>query len=210
MSDYLIGYGSLLSSYSRKYYSNITSHVQALTLHGWQRSWCARYADEGATYSGAMPNSQSKIDGVLIPTKIDPALVQREREYRFTEVNLDQIKLSGKSNIKLSDDDTVLVCESLNPLIPNQDHPIVQSYIDTCLIGSLEVFGEVGALSFIENTSGWDHYWVNDRDRQPNPIYQRLTPCSAKQTKKIDELLDRAGALGFRKQSPQNFSREKS
>jgi len=198
LTDYLIGYGSLLSSFSRKHYSNINAPVQALLLKGWQRSWCARYADEGATYLGALPNSKSALNGVLIPTKIDPALAHREREYRFTEVDHGSIRMIGEDKNHLTEKDTVYICESLKPLLSNQDNPVPQSYVDTCMIGCLEAFGESGTIDFIEHTADWDQCWVNDRTRHPGPIYQRLTPSTPEQTELIDQLLTRAKTLQYR------------
>jgi len=40
--------------------------------------------------------------------------------------------------------------------------PILQTYVDVCITGCLEVSEEY-AIEFITSTSGWDGAWLNDR-----------------------------------------------
>ena len=42
-------------------------------------------------------------------------------------------------------------------------YPILQSYIDICILGCLE-YGTEAAEKFVESTAGWsDAVWLNDR-----------------------------------------------
>jgi len=195
--DYIFGYGSLLSEYSRQTYSNIHSEVISATINGWSRAWCAVYPDEGATYAGAFRNSSSNLDGVLIRTQIDDTLSERERGYQFSPLNRSElIRVAG--DYELRTDDRIWICESLQPGAATELCPLPQSYVDTCLSGCIEVHGVDGAARFIDQTYGWDCVWVNDRHVQRNLIYPRHARVSVEQSELIDFILEERGVLRFR------------
>jgi len=203
--NYIFGYGSLLSRYSRQHYSNIYSPVEAATLNGWKRAWCAAYPDERATYAGALPSKSRQLDGLLIPSEIDEGIVERERGYQFTRLSLSELVIvhsnigsNSRSGFRLSDDDQVWICESLMPELATLDKPLPQSYVDTCISGCMESHGVEGAKRFIQQTNGWDCIWVNDRHLHTEPIYPRYTAISIEQSKLIDSLLEYHGVLKFR------------
>jgi len=191
--DYIFGYGSLLSEYSRQHYSNIHARVKVATVNGWVRAWCTTYPDEGATYAGALADASGQLDGVLIPSEIDQSLAERERGYTFSRVEINELSLIGTSEA-LSDNDRVWICETLISDVANIDNPLPQSYVDTCMSGCIESQGIDGAIRFIQQTKGWDSVWVNDRHLSSTPIYPRYTPVSAEQA----QLIDSQGVLQFR------------
>lgn len=63
-------------------------------------------------------------------------------------------------------------------------NPILQSYLDTCLKGCLE-YGEEFAIEFLETTTGWSKYWINDRSLPRRPWIHETN------YKIMDELLAR-------------------
>lgn len=195
--NYIFGYGSLLSEYSRRHYSNIQSSGAALTVKGWGRAWCATYPDEGATYAGALPNSAMQLDGLLIPSEIDQGIADRERGYRFTRLNIDDFMRSSE-RIGISERDQIWICETLTVDVATSVNPLPQSYVDTCISGCLESQGIEAAKRFIQQTKGWDCVWVNDRHLNKSPIYPRYTPISDSQALLIDKLLEEQGVLQFR------------
>jgi hypothetical protein len=72
--------------------------------------------------------------------------------------------------------------------VPTRDFPIVQSYLDICLTGCLQIekgFPDaVGfAGEFIETTQEWSKYWENDR------MHPRRAPFTVPAASKIDKLL---------------------
>ena len=83
----VLGYGSLLSKDSRERYSNIFTPGIPVTVSGFERAWVTRSLHEKQTYVGAVANAQSKLNAQLIPTQINPALQEREKDYRFVEVS---------------------------------------------------------------------------------------------------------------------------
>lgn len=198
--NYIFGYGSLMSKYSRQHHSNILSPAIPATLDGWVRAWCTVYPDEGATYAGAYRDCTRQLDGVLIPSEIDDSLSERERGYQFLRVSIDELSWGseGSEGQKLSTSDNVWICETLTPGAATTANPLPQSYIDTCLSGCMESQGIEGAKRFITQTIGWNSIWTNDRLSSRLPIYPRYAPVSAAQVQLIDSLLEQAGVLKFR------------
>jgi hypothetical protein len=73
--------------------------------------------------------------------------------------------------------------------LPTPDFPIVQSYVDICLTGCLQIekgFPDaVGfAGDFIQTTQEWSKYWENDR------VQPRRAPFTVPAASKIDKLLE--------------------
>lgn len=196
--DYVFGYGSLMSEYSRQTYSGIYETVTSATLTGWRRSWCTTYVDEGATYAGALRGDTHQLDGVLIPTVIDSSIKERERGYKFTRLNTSDLSYADEGE-KIGELDQVWICETLIESAPSETAPLPQSYIDTCLNGCINSQGKEGARRFIEQTSGWNSVWVNDRSAPDGPIYPRFTPISNASAEVIDSLLEQAGVLKYRR-----------
>ena len=197
-NTYLLAYGSLLSKFSREVHSGITGEAVPATVHGWSRAWCAADLDEAATYAGAQPNPNAILDAVLIPTELDPALQQRERNYRFTPVpKADLVFSSSISESAIQGQ--IVICEILAPQAATKTNPLPQSYVDTCLIGCFEAGGTQAVARFIEHTTGWDSYWLNDRQRQ-TLIYPRHARLSKQQHHMLDGILAECGVLSYRLQ----------
>lgn len=56
----------------------------------------------------------------------------------------------------------------LGLLPPSVDYPILQTYIDICILGCLE-YGEAFAAEFIQTTFLWSRYWLNERELGRRP-----------------------------------------
>ncbi|UAA38929.1 gamma-glutamylcyclotransferase [Paraneptunicella aestuarii] len=227
MSDthhYVVGYGSLMSKYSREVYSNIDAEPVPVRLHGWQRGWVTNCAIERFTSVGAVPEEGASLNGVLLAMPhISDDLQKREMNYRFTQVAFDSLnilprgELENESGAEFSNA-SIWVCEVLNPGQPCSDIPMYQSYIDTCLIGCLEAANEEFAKEFILSTLGWhgtdknkdresdkgvfshkvqikQPHWINDRT---SPQYPRAAKLSSHDYQIIDELLHELDVLKHR------------
>ena len=178
--DYIFGYGSLVSRYSRQHYSKILSDATVATVKGWCRSWCVSYPDEGATYAGALRNDVGLLSGVLIAADMDESIADRERGYRFTRLDINELTIDergiGSSGLDISPQDQIWICETLRVDTATAENPLPQSYVDTCMSGCLESKGIDGAIGFIQQTKGWDCVWLNDRHLEAAPRYPRYTP----------------------------------
>ncbi|MFQ3244571.1 MAG: hypothetical protein ACI9SP_001202 [Arenicella sp.] len=186
--DYIFGYRSLVSRYSRQHYSKILSEATVATVKGWCRSWCVSYPDEGATYAGALRDDVGLLNGVLIATDIG--------EQGFGEQGRDSFGLS------ISQQDQIWIYETMQVDTATPGNPLPQSYVDTCMSGCLESQGVDGAIEFIQQTRGWDFVWLNDRHLDRTPRYPRYTPISSEHAGLIDSLLEQQGVLKFRQSSP--------
>lgn len=194
-SDYILGYGSLLSAYSRQTYSNMHGEAVPVTAKGWVRGWTATYPDENATYLGVRSDPASSMRAALMPTVIDPALRHRERGYDFIELEQSSLT-SDQPDVSLPDGRYWIVVNR-DPAPAPADCPLPQTYVDTCLIGCLEMGGEDLARHFIENTEHWTTAWLNDRDHAEKR-YPRHSPLDVSTRDLIDQLLDNAGHLHMR------------
>ncbi|WP_297736702.1 hypothetical protein [uncultured Maricaulis sp.] len=197
MSDFMIGYGSLLSSYSRRTYSGIETPVRPIVATGWRRGWTVRYGDEAATYAGVRHAAGHHLHAALVPTEITPELRHRERGYVFTEVDPASVYPDDADDTPLPPGRYWIVVNR-SQVRADADHPIPQTYVDTCLSGCLETGGEARARAFIQATELWDSPWIDDRDRA-NPLYPRRTPLSHDDRARVDALLDGCGVLKYRR-----------
>lgn len=190
---YIVGYGSLLSHDSRLTHSAIDEIAYPLTLQGWQRAWVTRSEDEKQTYVGATKQASAQMNGALIPThEITPELEKRESNYRFTPLSVDDFSFEDpwKGDEALLKEQlsrrSIWVCETLKIDHPEQEYPVNQSYVDTCLVGCLEIGGALFARQFIEQTSGWEKAWLNDRQQKNYPRHAKI---DRQQQQAIDQSL---------------------
>ena len=197
VQDYVVGYGSLLSSYSRTTYSGLTEPAMPVVALGWRRGWTVRYTDEAATYAGVRPAPGHMLDAALVPTEITDELRHRERGYVFTELAPDIVRPADPRHGELPEGRFWIVVNR-EQVRADTSHPIPQTYVDTCLVGCLETGGEARARAFIRNTELWDAHWIDDRD-SASPVYPRLTPATPDQRATIDRLLAGEGVLKHRR-----------
>ncbi|AXT37998.1 gamma-glutamylcyclotransferase [Alteromonas sp. BL110] len=188
----VLGYGSLLSKDSRERYSNIFTKGIPVTVSGFERAWVTRSIHEQQTYVGAVANAHSQLNAQLIPTQINPALQEREKDYRFVEVSpkslsfqLHQGEVTDALNERFSQF-TFWICETLACEPASEAFPVNQTYIDTCMAGCLEHGGIKEAERFVMHTSLWEHPRVNDRTQ---PKYPRAAKVNNETIERIDRIL---------------------
>jgi hypothetical protein len=84
----------------------------------------------------------------------------------------------------------------------DENHPLLQSYVDTVLQGCLEWGGQTMAETFLQTTGGWSTYFLNDTPSSRRPWLYRKDYAT------IDALLQRYASkthVGDRKH-PEEFS----
>jgi len=202
----MIGYGSLMSHDSRFRFSDIDTTAIPVWVQGWERGWVTSCPIECFNSVGAYPNPEAKLNAALLPVEnISPELHEREKNYRFTEVAaqaVNAIQSASLTHQSTQGEYTVRywICETLKSSLPDSEHPLLQTYIDTCLAGCLETGGLEFAKSFIESTRFWQQfdgaqYWLNDRQQSK---YPRAARISSEQIQTIDALLQEFNLLKFR------------
>jgi hypothetical protein len=172
---YLFAYGSLIQRAARV--ATVPSGAEALPAiaHGIRRSWCFQYEPENGptlspTYLGAYVDAESTCNGVILrvpPTELD-GLAWRELGYLPLRLDCSAIEIIDGS--ATPDDAEIWFYATQMPRAPSELHPIVQSYVDICIGGCLEIEEEFPAAraasfarTFIETTHSWQAPWVNDR-----------------------------------------------
>lgn len=199
--DLLVSYGSLISRESREKFSKIYQPVDLVKLRGWKRYWGAPYPDEGATYAAAAPNINSHLHGVLVPIEMSDDLRHRERGYDFVEIKdpaneLDL--LTRNTEVDLSDS-TVWIAQAKVIATSNNKCPLPQSYVDTCLLGCLEIGTAELVDQFVRETEGWEGVWINDRNREPS-IFPRAAKIKEEFVEIFDNIIKEFGVIEYRKE----------
>ncbi len=202
MQDYILGYGSLMSHESRLRYSDIDAEGLPVKVLGWQRGWSMCCPRDLHTCVGAMQQGGkgAEMTAVLVPVPgISQNLRTREKNYEFVQVEAAEVVAWRQDDAGHVDEvlreARVWICEVQAWGQAKPGFPIHQTYVDTCLEGCLRDFGEAFAREFIEQTSGWQGHWLNDRHQ---PQYPRAAQVGQDMANKIDNLLYEHGKLAHR------------
>jgi hypothetical protein len=198
--NYIFGYGSLIEDESRMRTTPSARYAWPANVGGIRRGWWARGDKSGltTTYLGALDDLRSACNGVIYPVSAQEIAATDQREsagYKRCEIPFGQIvMLDGRSQppdgvfwayINLIPPD------QLDDNLPSPQFPMVQSYVDICINGCLEVEGKYSQAAgftqqFIELTDAWSRYWVNDR------LYPRRPFIFQPSASKIDAALQAA------------------
>ena len=185
---YYFGYGSLVNRDTRP----VGEFSEPATLKGWHRVWENRTADSERSQQCTSLSieelgnrSMGSIEGVVARMPVSELSVLDKREAGY-----DRLKLPA-NQFELTDSveaDFVYVYQSALPnrYLADEDHPILQSYIDCVLAGYLTLFGHSGMQAMIDSTRGWNHPVMNDRTA---PHYPRAVEICTDLQLRIDQLL---------------------
>ncbi|KMK68764.1 gamma-glutamylcyclotransferase family protein [Puniceibacterium sp. IMCC21224] len=174
-AEYFFGYGSLVNSRTHIY-----DPVHVARATGWRRIWCHTGARELA-YLTVLPDPGCAIDGLVAPVDGDwSALDLRETAY-------DRLDANGSVSHRADHGPVAIYAIAPeNRQLPDDDHPMLLSYLDVVLQGYLEVYGTGGADRFIATTAGWDTPVLDDRAR---PRYPRAQDLDDSQRAYVDAAL---------------------
>ncbi|MDU8909931.1 gamma-glutamylcyclotransferase family protein [Aestuariicoccus sp. MJ-SS9] len=182
---YFFGYGSLVNRRTHDY-----DPAHRATARGWRRAW--RYTEgRQVAYLTAIADPESEIEGLIAPVPGDDwhALDLREAAY-------DRLDASSHVAHEAPDARSVAVYaiapERLR--LPDDDHPVLLSYIDVVVQGYLSEFGAAGAERFFATTTGWEVPVLNDRHA---PRYPRSQTLSGLERDFVDAALTRLGCRVF-------------
>lgn len=201
-SQYVFGYGSLIQRESRQETWPKAGKSFPVSVQGITRGWYDRVdtASWGPTYLGAFPDRSSTCNGVIFPVSQGElkAFADREKGYKLIRILPGDITmLDGRSAPPTG---TFWYFGSASRRYVSQEFPIVQSYVDVCVSGCLEVESEFPASRaakfarrFFTTTTDWKTPWINDR------IYPWRPFVHVPQANRIDSLIrDQLGEDMFR------------
>jgi cation transport regulator ChaC len=170
--QYIFGYGSLVQRQSRMGTSAGAEFASPVIVHGVSRGWFDQTGGPSwnPTYLGAVLEKDSVCNGVIFPVASAEFAAYGEREvgYQLTKIDPSQITmLDGSQTVPEAD---IWFYGNTEKRFPSSEHPIVQSYVDVCLDGCLEIEAMYPlarqanfAEQFVKTTSNWQPPWINDR-----------------------------------------------
>ncbi len=204
MADYVFGYGSLLERASRTRTNPDAVGAWPARVTGYERGWFhqfPKHVGSTCTFLGAVKDAPKTMNGVIYQVADLTTTIKREVGYTATYLQKDQIEMLDGFGPWTPDGDAKIVIflsntESVSSNNePTPQFPIVQSYVDICINGCLEINALYRAVKgdfaqeFIRTTTGWNANWVNDR------IYPRRPFIYSPSAIAIDEALKAGGVL---------------
>lgn len=188
MQHYIFGYGSLIEKASRLRTSPNASNALPAGIEGFKRGWFARTGVEGltTTFLGCIADPNSYCNGVVYEISEEELEQTDIRERGYERIRIDAANLNDLTGmIDKSANIWIYVNVFKDNIIPSShfpshNYPIVQSYVDMCIEGCLEMESEFAeakqnhfAVGFINSTFFWSKYWVNDRIYPRRPFIYR-------------------------------------
>lgn len=190
--QYIFGYGSLVESQSRERTWAPALYASPVIVKGIKRGWFDNTGAPGLspTYLGAVLDARHSCNGVIfsITEQGLAAYDQRESGYKRERILQSKITMLDGTPAAPKGDIWFYANTKARPACP--EFPIVQSYVDICMNGCLEIEATYPlakqhsfAEMFIKTCTGWNEYWVNDR------IYPRRPFIYEPNAYTIDQLL---------------------
>ena len=188
---WIFGYGSILLESSRR--STLVAHSQAepppaalvelSAAAGFVREWNFQ-APSGFTAVGLrrVSGAPMPVCGVLFEASVALARFDaREAGYERIELRADQLAVLGGDGapaaVALRSGDVgrhrFWTYVPRTASAASDEHPICQTYVDTCLLGCLERGGAALAARWVRTTSSWSDYWLNDAPMSRRPWLHR-------------------------------------
>jgi hypothetical protein len=201
-SAYVFGYGSLIERASRTRTNPDAVGAWPARVTGYQRGWFHQFADNvgsTCTYLGAIENAGATINGVVYKVDDFEKTEQRETGYTAARVDGKITMLDGGGPLDPAIKAYIFVSNPADiskTKEPTPDIPMVESYVDICINGCLEIEALYRSAAgftqeFIKTSTGWNKYWVNDR------LYPRRPFIYAPNASAIDKALQQGNVLKY-------------
>ena len=200
---YVFGYGSLIEKESRIRTNPEAVDARPARVTGYQRGWFHQFANNvgsTCTYLGAIEKPGATTNGVIYHVNDFEKTKERETGYTATPVPAGKIEMLDGAGPW--DPAKVVYIFISNPAdisktgAPTAAIPMVQSYVDICINGCLEIEAQYSSArgfvqEFIRTATGWNAYWVNDR------IYPRRPFIYVPNASQIDQALEKGDVLKY-------------
>ncbi len=191
MRTFIIGYGSLLKKSSLNRTLPEVQNVEPIYLNNYARSWNASEnltPTISTTYLGIRKIANARMNGIIFEVKESYLPTLDKREFLYARVKVDYKDIDFiSSTFEIGHEDNVWIYLTTNPESPSVLHPIIESYVDTCISGAFELEEKFGLVDFAKDfilmTENWSQHWVNDR------LYPRAPHIMQPDAYRIDKLL---------------------
>lgn len=185
------GYGSLVN---RQTLSPISKAVPG-ELRGWLREWRVRGkvagVGTGACALTVRREPGSSIRGVMVSEPASGLAVLTKREIRYDRIDgiAPQFR-PQRAEDGVPQDAFLYQAKFGHYGWGDEDHPILQSYVDCVLAGFFDLWGEEGIDHFLATTRGWHVPILADR---ADPRYPRAVSLDRELAALIDMKLSQVG-----------------
>ena len=191
MKHSIVGYGSLINLASLRRTLPKVQESHPVRIHGYKRSWNAQEDMTNSfstTYLGIEKDELSLFNGVLFEVDESQLDLIDSREFLYNRIELSRNSIEVlDSDFELKKEQKIWIYLTKTPKNATAEFPLIQSYIDVCIKGCLEIeehFSLHGFTEeFLKTTYGWSRYWVNDR------IFPRAPHIHEPRAFEIDKLL---------------------
>lgn len=186
-SNLIFGYGVLINTELREQSlseKSVAIPARLSSEFGYIRTWNFK----GPSYSALGIEKRQKgapINGIVYSVNVDDMTLwdQFEKGYDRIQVPREVIEYTSWLQPKEDAKIWIYVPKPDFQALPDEYSPLMQSYLDTVLAGCLE-HGEAFAREFLETTTGWPKWWLNDR------VVTKNAWSSRREQKYIDQLLE--------------------
>jgi len=179
---YIFGYGSLQNINSIRNTLNEITHIDetpfTVRVKNMRRGWYLPINKNNLitkpwTTLACVEESGYSVNGVLIQITSECLRLLDERETDYVRKIIQHEQITSICDTELCSNSIAyyygIDSESKQP--PSLLTPILQSYLDTCLIGCIEIDAKLGnmhyeyTIEFLQTTHEWNsmYHWVNDR-----------------------------------------------
>ncbi len=171
MRTFIVGYGSLLKKTSLNRTLPQVETVEPIYLSNYIRSWNAVENVKptlSSTFLGIERLKGARVNCIIFEVEESFLSILDKREFLYDRkiVELSDIEFTSNS-FKITSEDNIWIYITKEPSYPSKTYPIIQSYVDICISGALEIEEKFHidnfAVDFIQTTQHWSEYWVNDR-----------------------------------------------
>jgi len=200
---YVFGYGSLIERASRTRTNPEAVGAWPARVTGYQRGWFHQFTKRvgsSCTFLGAVESAGTTLNGVFYLVQDFEKTKEREIGYTAIPIPAHRIEmLDGAGPWNRGKDPYIFVSDEANiskTKEPTPAYPMVQSYVDICVNGCLEIEALYRPAhgfvqEFIGSTTGWNAYWVNDR------LYPRRPFIYVPNAGAIDQALQEGKVLQY-------------
>ena len=170
--QYIFGYGSLVQRESRMGTWAGAEFASPVIVKGVARGWFDQTGGVSwnPTYLGGVLDKNAICNGVIFPVTSQEFAAYSEREVAYQPTKIDPSQITMLDGSQTAPEADIWFYGSTERKFPSSEHPIVQSYVDLCLDGCLEIEAMYPlarqsnfAEQFIQTTSNWQPPWINDR-----------------------------------------------
>jgi gamma-glutamylcyclotransferase (GGCT)/AIG2-like uncharacterized protein YtfP len=139
--QFIFGYGSLVESQSRARTSPSALYAFPANVAGIQRGWFDQVGGVSlsTTYLGAVPDSNANCNGVIFRVSQQQLNAFDERETGYKRDRIDQKSVTMLNGTKSAPEGDIWFYANKEKRYASPQFPIVQSYVDICLNGCLEL-----------------------------------------------------------------------